>query len=164
MLRVKILSLAFLSLLVSLTSCSSTSLEEEVELYENVTVSASVSNIEEEVFTLVNEYRVSQGLTEVEFSAVAYNYAFDHNEYMISEDAISHDNFNKRSSDLAVEVSADFVSENVGRNYVTASGIVNAWINSDTHRAVMEGDFDFAGISVEEDADGVLYFTQLFFK
>jgi uncharacterized protein YkwD len=164
MLRIKILSLAFLSLFMSLTSCSSTSLEEEVTLYENVAVSASVSTIETEVFTLVNEYRVSQGLSEVEFNAVAYEYAVDHNLYMIEQDEISHDNFSKRSSDLAVEVGADFVSENVGKNYVTASGIVNAWINSATHKAVMEGDFNYTAVSVEEDADGVLYFTQLFFK
>lgn len=160
MLRIKFLTIAFLSLLMTLTSCSTATQDEEVAIYEK----ASVSSIEEEVMELVNEYRVSQGLNTVEFDNVAYTYAESHNQYMIEQGVISHDNFNKRSSKLTVEAKANFVSENVGKDFVTAQGVVNAWINSPTHKKVMEGDFNYTAISVKEDSNGVLYFTQLFYK
>ena len=160
MLRIKFLSIAFLSLLMTLTSCSTATQEEEVAIYEKV----SISTIEEEVLDLVNEYRVSQGLEVVIFGDVAYDFAASHNEYMIEQGVISHDNFISRSTDLTVKADADFVSENVGKDFTTARGVVNAWINSATHKKVMEGDFTYTAISVKEDANGVLYFTELFYK
>lgn len=160
MFRIKFLSIAFLASLFTLTSCSTATQEQEVAIYENV----SISTIEEEVLELVNEYRVSEGLEVVLFGAVAYDFAVSHNEYMIAQGEISHDNFNSRSTDLTIKAHADFVSENVGKDFTTARGVVNAWINSPAHKKVMEGDFTYTAISVEEDADGVLYFTQLFYK
>ncbi|QXP54216.1 CAP domain-containing protein [Cellulophaga sp. HaHa_2_1] len=160
MFRIKFLSIAFLASLFTLTSCSTATQEQEVAIYENV----SISTIEEEVLELVNEYRVSEGLEAVLFGAVAYDFAVSHNEYMITQGEISHDNFNSRSADLTIKADANFVSENVGKDFTTARGVVNAWINSPTHKKVMEGDFTYTAISVEEDADGVLYFTQLFYK
>ncbi|QWX84816.1 CAP domain-containing protein [Cellulophaga sp. HaHaR_3_176] len=160
MLRIKFLTIAILTSLITLTSCSTTTQDEEVAIYETV----SVSTIEEEVLDLVNEYRASQGLNVVEFGNVAYSFAESHNEYMIEQGVISHDNFNVRSSNLTVEAKANFVSENVGKDFVTAQGVVNAWINSPTHKRVMEGDFNYTAISVKEDSNGVLYFTQLFYK
>ncbi len=120
--------------------------------------------MEEEIIIMVNEYRVSKGLNALNFGDVAYSFAISHNDYMISEGKISHDNFNVRSSNLAVKAKADFVSENVAKDFTTANGVVKAWINSPAHKKVMEGDFVSTAISVKADEDGTLYFTQLFYK
>ena len=145
---------------VFITSCSTPSLEDELRLSaENV-----ASDIELEIFYLVNEYRLSNGLNALEFDGIAYDYAAQHTNGMISDGQISHDNFDLRSSNLAQETHADYVSENVGKNYTSAKAIVQAWIKSDTHRKVRDGDFLYTAVSVEADISGTLYFTQLFYK
>ena len=83
---------------------------------------------------------------------------------MVSEGEISHDNFDRRASDLSVKANANYVSENVGRYFTTAKGLINAWIQSPTHKKVMEGEFTHTAVSVKIDNDGVWYATQLFYK
>jgi len=153
--------------LLSLTVSCSTSTNEEAELYTEIAATeskAEVSEIEQEVIDVVNDYRVSQGLSTLKFSAVAYDYANAHNTYMIEEGKISHDNFAKRSSELSLDANADYVSENLGKDFYSAEQILEAWINSPTHKKVMEGDVNYTAVSVKADENGVLYFTQLFFK
>lgn len=146
--------------ILTFTACSSSETEEFSQLYtEN-----STSNLEQEILALVNDYRKSQGLNTLEFSSYAYTYAEAHTEEMIAKGEINHDDFDQRSSNLAVEAHANYVSENVGRNFTTAKGIVNAWINSPTHRKVMEGDFIASAVSAQVDDSGVIYYTQIFFK
>ncbi|CAM4172400.1 CAP domain-containing protein [Zobellia roscoffensis] len=164
MLRFNILLLIALAILM--TSCSTSTIEED-ELYKAVattTEEVKISSIEQEVIDVVNEYRVSVGLNAVAFNGVAYGYANAHNEYMISEGVISHDNFDKRASDLSIDANADFVSENLGMDFTNADDILEAWKNSPTHKKVMEGNFKYTAVSVTADENGVLYFTQLFFQ
>ena len=114
--------------------------------------------------TLVNEYRVEEGLSKLEFDKDAYEYAEAHNEYMISQGRISHDDFNRRSSDLSLVTGSGFVAENVGRNFVTAEALVEAWKKSPTHLRNILGDFTHGAISATPDENGNLYFTNLFYK
>ncbi|WP_276168367.1 CAP domain-containing protein [Zobellia alginiliquefaciens] len=165
MLRFNILLLIALATLM--TSCSTSSTTEEDELYKAVataTEEVEISTIEQEVMDVVNAYRVSVGLNAVEFNSVAYDFANAHNKYMISEGVISHDNFDKRASDLSVKANADFVSENLGMDFTNADDVLEAWKNSPTHKKVMEGNFKYTAVSVTADENGVLYFTQLFFQ
>lgn len=161
--RFKISTLIFLSIFAFMTSCSSSDSEDDIFLE----VSDSTSDFpafEKDVLTLVNEHRTSEGLNPLEYGHVAYDFADSHNKYMISEGKISHDNFNLRSSNLSVKAKADSVSENVAKDFVNAKGVVRAWINSATHKKVIEGDFTHSAISIKADNEGVLYFTQLFYK
>ena len=123
-----------------------------------------VSHIEENVMNLVNEYRVSLGLNILEFDSIAYDFASEHTTYMVTEGRPSHDNFEFRSSNLSIKVNANYVSENVGRNFTTAESIVKAWIKSPTHKKVMEGNFTNTAVSINTDDQGVQYITQLFYK
>ncbi|MFP2997060.1 CAP domain-containing protein, partial [Spongiivirga sp. MCCC 1A20706] len=43
-------------------------------------------------------------------------------------------------------------------------GVVNAWINSDSHREVLEDDFSHIGISAKKDNNGKYYYTTIFSK
>ena len=158
--KIKVTPILFLSFLLAFTSCTNTLNDDDETLYTNM----KISTIEKEVIELVNEYRVSKGLNKLEYGTIAYEFAKEHTEYMISEGAISHDNFDIRSSDLSVKANANFVSENVGRNFSNASAVVEAWKNSPAHKKVMEGDFTYTAVSAEADANGLLYFTELFYK
>lgn len=159
------LSIVFLMLiLVVSTSCSKSELPEE-----NITATTFVSSedyneTEMEIFSLVNNYRLNNGFSQLKYNYQAKEYTQNHNTYMISKNEISHDNFAQRSSELSVDINATRVSENVGRNFTSAQGIFEAWLASESHLKNIEGDYDETAISVSTSADGTLYFTQVFIK
>jgi uncharacterized protein YkwD len=156
-------------LLAALTSCTQPSIQQEEALFENdntsiEAVEVNTSTIENEVLEAVNSHREQMGLSKLEFSNEAYKYAESHNSHMIAEGKISHDNFNARANDLANETGATVVKENVAKNYPKAEQAMNGWLNSQSHKNTIEGDFTHTTISVKADEKGKLYYTQLFFK
>ncbi|HBU79892.1 MAG TPA: CAP domain-containing protein [Muricauda sp.] len=152
--------LGLMFFLVLNTSCTSTSVEE----VESFHYEAQVSPMEMQILELVNQHRDSIGLNTLEFDKIAYDFAIEHTKDMIDKNEISHDNFDRRSSDLTIAAKANYVSEIVGRNYITAEGIVNAWLESETHRKAIEGDYMYTAVSAKADSEGVFYFTQLFYR
>ncbi len=152
---------------ILLTSCSTTSVSEDQELFENGTTSKVVVELsvqEQELIDIVNNYRTSQGLNELEFSAEAYKYASEHNEYMISQGALSHDNFEARASTISEITSANFVAENVAKDYPQVENALEGWLNSSSHKNTIEGDFTHTTLSIMNDTEGNPYYTQIFFR
>lgn len=144
---------------LSTSSCSAPPIEEN-----NLNIVQNGNDLETEILNLVNEYRTSQGLDPLAFNATVYKYATAHSKSMATEGKISHVNFDIRSSELAVEAHANYVSENVGRNFKTARGLITAWINSPEHRKIMQGHYQYTAVSARSDEDGIIYFTQLFIR
>jgi len=142
-----------------LAACSSES-SEAVDIVEQ----KNVTEVEQELLNTVNGHRVSSGLSSLNFNSVAYRYANAHTDYMIDKGAINHDNFNARASGISAEVEAEFVAENVAKDYSTASDAFQGWLNSTQHKRTMEGEFTHTAISVKKDSDGTLYFTQIFYR
>ena len=120
--------------------------------------------VEQELLGIVNTHRASLGSTPLQFSAVAYEYANNHTDYMIAKGNISHDNWESRASKIASEVDAKAVGENVAKDYSNAAQAFANWLASQDHRETMEGDFTHTAVSVKKDASGNLYFTQLFYR
>ncbi len=53
--------------------------------------------------------------------------------------------------------------ENIAFGYTTAAQVVQAWINSPSHRQnIVNGNFTETGVSVRVDSSGLLFFTQTF--
>jgi uncharacterized protein YkwD len=65
---------------------------------------------------------------------------------------------------LEQNANAKMVSENVAYAYSTAQSVVNAWINSDSHRENIEGDFTDFEVSAEQNKEGKWYYTNIFIK
>tara|TARA_R110000751_G_scaffold127491_1_gene229578 strand:- start:605 stop:1180 length:576 start_codon:yes stop_codon:yes gene_type:complete len=158
-------------LVITLSSCSnyenfagyeSTS-EDSLEQYTLAT-SNSHSTLEAELFQMINSYRASIGLNAMEFESATYYYATLHTDYMISQGKTSHDNFTQRAENIAKRTGAVFVAENVARNYDTINEAFEAWLDSPGHRVNIEGDYNYSAISINENNNGDLYFTQLFFR
>ncbi|MAU17741.1 MAG: serine protease [Muricauda sp.] len=162
-------TLLVMVLAVVLSDCSTTSTQEEEQGYTEATLgneklSIDPDKLEEDLFDLVNEHRKSEGLNTLANSAAAYKYAEEHNEYMISQNALSHDNFDIRASKIASETNALSISENVARYYTSAESTLKGWIESSSHKAAMEGDFTHTTLSVQLDKEGRPYYTQIFLK
>ena len=48
--------------------------------------------------------------------------------------------------------------------FSTPESVVNAWLNSEGHKHVIEGDYTDFDISAEKDEDGKWYYTNIFIK
>lgn len=152
---------------IVMASCSQPSVADEETLFENETTSKVVVELsaqEQTLLDMVNDYRISKGLGSLEFSAVSYQFALEHNEYMISKGELSHDNFNSRASDVSKATSANFVAENVAKNYIVLENALNGWLNSEPHKNTIEGDFTHTTLSIKQDSQGNPYYTQIFFR
>ena len=120
--------------------------------------------IEVEIMELINNYRIENGFTALAPKSIIKSQTFSHNDYMIEQDQVSHDNFYYRKNFLTNSAGAVKVGENVAFGYPNAEAVVNAWINSDGHRANIEGDFTHFEVSADLDENGHWYYTNIFIK
>jgi len=125
----------------------------------------SYSEMELQILTLVNEHRISLNLSELKTLNIISNVAIGHTSYMIEVGEISHDHFQQRVQNLIDNAAAKKVAENVAYGYGTAQGVMNGWLNSEGHRAIIENpDYTHFGISTASNSEGRNFFTQIFIK
>jgi uncharacterized protein YkwD len=162
-------TLLLIGLAFVVSMCSTTSPQDEEQEYTeallgNDKIVVDPVSMEESLLDLVNNHRVAIGAKALQDSPSAYKYAVEHNEYMISKNKLSHDNFEDRALKIAEETNAVGISENVARYYTSAEKTLEGWIASASHKEAMEGDFTHTTLSVQLDKDGRPYYTQIFLK
>ena len=149
------------------TSCSKDSIETTEEANYSIDLNLAQETdwqMADDILDLINEYRMSIGLSAIKRDQqYASAYAVEHTKYMIDMDRINHDNFGVRSAALK-DRGANRVGENVAYGYATAENVVNAWLNSPSHKDIIEGDYTHSGFGVIPNENGTFYFTQLFYS
>ncbi|MFK5973665.1 MAG: CAP domain-containing protein [Flavobacteriaceae bacterium] len=150
--------------LYTIVVCMASSCSKEASNTTGTIEAESVIAIEQELLKVVNAHRIEIGNSVLEFSSVAYEYAGKHTDYMISRGDLNHDNFSNRASDITTKVDAEFVAENIAKDYADASSVFQSWLKSSSHRKTIEGEFTHTAVSVKKDNKGNLYFTQLFYR
>lgn len=121
------------------------------------------TDLENNVLTLLNEYRISQDIRPLKKAEVISNLSMGHTEYMIDSDQLSHDNFSDRHNELVSKINAKLVGENVAYGYNSAKGVVDGWLASSAHRYIIETEkYTHFGISIRADEKGRNYFTNIF--
>lgn len=157
--------LPLLALIALLTfSCSTEEFPEETIDSVELTNTPEAKLIEIEILELINNHRINMGLSALNNHNTIKAVAYTHTDYMVEVDNVSHDNFFQRKNSLIQNASATKVSENVAYAFSSAESVVNAWINSDGHRANIEGDFTDFDVSAEKNNEGKWYFTNIFIK
>lgn len=130
--------------------------------------SSGVSAFEDKAFDLVNEYRVSKGLSPLVWSSEIASVARGHSANMADGSVpFSHEGFDSRGTTLQATVGWSAIAENVAFNngYADPATVaVNGWINSSGHEANMSGNFTKTGMGVAISSDGSYYFTQIFIR
>ncbi len=149
----------FVLFVCTMASCSKETVEPT-----NIAEAKNATTIENELLGVVNDHRVSIGQPALEFSEVAYVYANQHNDYQIAKGNISHDNFSARASKISTQVNAEYIAENVAKDYDNAIEAFQGWLKSASHRTTMEGEFTHTAVSVKTNESGDYYFTQIFFR
>jgi uncharacterized protein YkwD len=154
-----------LAMMFTMVSCSSDSSEDLTSTDNKVIVTYDYNDTEAKLVTLINDYRVSQGLNALQVvNHISYK-SQEHNEYMIDNNVVNHDYFEQRSNNIIHVLGAVRVGENVAYNYVTPESAMQAWLNSPGHKANILGDYTHFGISVTVDpVTGRKYYTNMFMK
>ena len=153
-----------LAIMFTMVSCSSDS-SDDVAADNKIIVTYDYNETEAKLVTLINDYRVSQGLNPLQvINHISYK-SQEHNEYMIDKNVVNHDYFEQRSNNIIHVLGAERVGENIAYNYVTAESAMQAWLNSPGHKANLLGDYTHFGISVTVDpVTGRKYYTNMFMK
>jgi len=167
-LRNSILPVAMiLAFALSMVSCSSDSSEDlaETPTSAKLVQNYDYSDSELQLADLVNAHRVELGLNPLQIiNHISYK-SEEHNEYMIQNNVVNHDQFQERSKNIIEVLGAVKVNENVAYNYVTPNSALHAWLNSPGHKANIEGDFTHFGISIRiNPVNGKSYYTNIFIK
>ena len=160
----KIWPLLATAAILSLTSCSTEEFPDDSIEAINITHAPQAKEIEIEILELINAYRIENGLNPLGNHNTVKAVSFTHTDYMIEVNQVSHDNFPERRLSLVQHADAQTVSENVAYGYTSAQSVVNAWIESEGHRANLLGDFTDFDISAEQNEDGKWYYTNMFIK
>lgn len=167
--KIRFLLITLISLL-TLSGCSSnTELSPELEgeikgMMNGVSVEESAENIEEEILNLTNEYRKSNGLSELVMDKTLNNIAAIRAEEIV--DTWSHTRPDG-SSYIDLIVASNFecklAGENLARYQISAEQLLEQWKNSESHNANLLGDFTKIGIAMYEE-NGLMHFVQIFTK
>lgn len=145
-------------------SCTADGVEDNADKIELSLMTPETKTIEIQILELINDHRLSLGLNTLSDMTVVKSVAFSHTDYMVINNEVSHANFYVRSDYLKANAGASRVSENVAYGYSSAQSVVNAWLKSDAHRAVIEGDFTNFDIAAEVNSEGKWYYTNIFIK
>lgn len=156
----------FVVILTFIVSCTAedTGSQESSESLP-IVLNYDYSPVELETMTLINNYRVSIGLNALEkINHISYK-SEEHDNYMIANNVVNHNDFEARSSNIMKVLHAKNVSENIAYNYNSAQGAFDAWLRSEGHKKNIEGDFTHFGISIRENpVTGKKYYTNIFVK
>lgn len=127
-----------------------------------------IPEIEQRVHTLVNQYRVEQGLAPLSLSDIITTQARNHSSDMADGSVqFGHDGFQDRVDAISAQISISSAAENVARNsgYSDPAKVAfDGWIKSAGHKDNIEGNYDLTGIGVAQSSEGVYYLTQIFAK
>ncbi|XMO86331.1 CAP domain-containing protein [Algibacter sp. AS12] len=150
--------------LLTLSSCSTESDENDSTGIELSLVQQEAKAIEVEILELINSHRSSLGLNTLTEMNIVKSVAYSHTDYMVDSGEVSHHNFFTRSDYLKANAGAKNVSENVAYGYSSAESVVRAWLKSEAHKENLEGDYTNFDVSAEKNAEGRWYYTNIFIK
>lgn len=160
---IKLLPLIALMAMLSF-SCSTEEFPEETIDSTALVNAPAAKIIEIEILQLLNNHRIEMGLNPLNNLNIVKSVAFTHTDYMVEINQVNHDNFFQRRNSLVQNAGAINVSENVAYGYSSAQAVVNAWINSPSHKENIEGNYTDFDISAEQNSDGRWYYTNIFIK
>lgn len=157
--------LGFLTLVILLFSfCISCSSDENMSGLNSDTENTNITSYEQEILELINAHRTSNGLSRLALLDAIKTQTNAHTNYMINAGAISHDNFNQRSTYLRENADARSTAENVASGYSTAQSVVNGWLNSEGHRRNIEGNYTHFHLTAKQSSNNKWYYTNIFIR
>lgn len=168
--KAKLLNIILLPIILFImNSCSSDS-SDAIPSSAEVATAKKVENYnysaeELKAMELINVYRKSVGLNTLEkINHISFK-SEEHDNYMITNNVVNHNDFMARCQNIIEVLGANKVGENIAFNYNTPEGALEAWLNSPSHKENIVGNYTHFGIAIKKDpATGKKYYTNIFAK
>lgn len=132
---------------------------------QNNSQSGAVSQFEREVVSLCNEIRASYGLSPLTINEKLCRLARMKSQDMVDKNYFSHESPTYGSPfDMLKSYGVSYRSagENIAKGYATPKAVVDAWMNSEGHRAnILNSSYAEIGVGYVTDGN---HWTQLFLK
>ena len=164
-----------ISLAIGLVSWSRSSVASEPTFLEpnSMMIEASsdaedseLTSLIQQVHQQINQYRGSLNLAPLSLNALISEQARIHSQDMAQQVVeLGHQGFEGRIEALEANISYRSAAENVAYNQGyrnPADRAVIGWIESETHRQNIIGNYNLTGIGVAQNQEGEYYFTQIF--
>lgn len=119
---------------------------------------------EEELFILINNYRLANGYPELIKDDYVYELARDICYQTIGEYEVNGE-LNHHVSNLQILVlnsGLQVIRENLAYGYPTIEGVFNAWVASESHRNTILKDWKWTGVSIQQNNEGRYFYVQIF--
>ena len=128
--------------------------------------STSFAAYQQEVVNLVNKERAKYGLSALKSNSSLANVATIKSQDMVNKNYFNHTSPTYGSPfDMMKQfgISYKTAGENIAMGQKTPSEVVTAWMNSEGHRKnILSSSFTQIGVGVAKNANGQLYWTQMF--
>ncbi len=116
------------------------------------------------ILRLLNQDRLQKGLTPLTSNPLEAAVAAQHSADMASgKTPFGHQGAPSRMDAIQKQLGPlQGFAENVAFGQSSAQEVVDEWLHSKIHKQNIEGDFTLTGIGMAQDANGRLYFTEVF--
>ena len=118
--------------------------------------------LESQVADAINGHRLSIPKPPFTFNSEVSAIARVHSADMAQDRVpLGHDGFDARVAEARHFVPGAGGAENIATGFVSASALLEGWLNEPSHKMNIESDLKFAGIGLEPSRNGVNFFTLL---
>ncbi len=132
-------------------------------------VGTDFRRLEQDTFYHINQYRKANKLPPLQWDNAITKVAREHSRDMaLGEVDFGHDGFQNRVTILKTNMTG---FRGAGENVLktddpddVAGKAVDLWLRSPHHLANIRGDYNYSGLGVWRNKDGVIFFTQIFMK
>lgn len=122
-------------------------------------------NLNYAILKLVNRHRAGQYLSPLQMNPHIQVIATQHAQNMAAGTIpFGHQDFEARAKMLLSKLHGLSVAENVASGQENAPSIVNSWLDSDSHRNNIEGDFNLTGIGIAKSENQKMFYCQILIK
>jgi uncharacterized protein YkwD len=150
--------------IMSLPACAQKAVHPAIS-YNNLG-NIDTNEMEKNILYYINQYRASIGFPALKIISEASIQATKHSAEMANHTtAFGHDGFDERMSNIVKTTGSVHASaENIAYGKMTAKEVVDLWLNSPVHKKNIEGNYELTGIGIAKDADGIVFYTQIFLR
>lgn len=126
---------------------------------------SSEVNLNYAILRLINKHRAGQYLSPLQMNPHIQAIATEHAQNMASGNIpFGHEGFEGRAKMLLSKLHGSSVAENVASGQENAPSIVNSWLDSNSHRNNIEGDFNLTGIGIAKSEHQKIFYCQILIK